>query len=60
MSVYLPANFPVSSITVTSFRQAEGNPPPFPRHTHTAQNEPLKSPPRLGLNEKMSKAIAKN
>ena len=61
MSVYLPANFQVSSITLTSFRQAEANsPPPFPRDTHTPQNKPLKSRPRLGLNEKMSKAIAKN
>ena len=43
MCVYLRAKFEVSSITLTSFRQ-EGNftPPP-------AQNQPLKSPPRLGL-----------
>ena len=61
MSVYLPANLQVSSITLTSFRQAEANSPPLPpTHTHTPQNKPLKSQPRLELNEKMSKAIAKN
>ena len=62
MSVYLPANLQVSSITLTSFRQAEANsPPPLPpTHTNTPQNKPLKSQPRLELNEKMSKAIAKN
>ena len=39
----------VSSITLTSFRLGEGvilSPP------HTPQNEPLKSPPRLGLSSK--------
>ena len=40
MCVYVRTKFEVSSIILTSFRR--GNPPP--------QNEPLKSPPRLGLN----------
>ena len=46
MSVYLRAKFEVSSITLTSFRHGGGlfYPPPPP-----TQNEPLKSPPRLGL-----------
>ena len=53
MGVYLHAKFEVSSIILTSFRQggvgggvifAPPPPPPLP------QNEPLKSPPRLGLN----------
>ena len=45
MGVYLRATFEVSSIILTSFRQGGGGvilPPP-------PQNEPLKSPPRLGL-----------
>ena len=45
MGVYLRAKFEISSVIVTSFRQG-GNftpPPTLP------QNEPLKSPPRLGL-----------
>ena len=41
--VYLRTKFQVSSIILTSFRQGEGFYPPTP------QNEPLKSPPRLGL-----------
>ena len=44
MGVYLCAKFEVSSVILTSFRHGGGNftsPPP--------QNEPLKSPPRLGL-----------
>ena len=48
MCAYLRTIFQVSSIIVTRFRQGEKGfypllPPP--------QNEPLKSPPRLGLNE---------
>ena len=47
MGVYLGAKSEVSSIILTSFRQDGGGgvilPPPPP------QNEPLKSPPRLGL-----------
>ena len=42
MSVYLRAKFEVSSIILTSFRHGGIVPPP-------PQNEPLKSPPRLGL-----------
>ena len=43
MGVYLPAIFEVSSIILTSFRQGGG------RNSSPPQNEPLKSPPRLGL-----------
>ena len=52
MGVYFRANFQVSSIILTSFRQG-GNftpPPPPPK----PQNEPLKIPPRLGLNTDVS------
>ena len=47
MAVYLRVKFQVSSIILTSFRQGVGGgvillPPP-------PQNEPLKSPLRLGL-----------
>ena len=47
MSVYVRANFQVSSITVTSFKLGDGDnlpSPPLP-----TQNEPLRNPPRLGL-----------
>ena len=44
MGVYLRAKFEVSSIILT------GNFTPAPL---TAQNEPLKSPPRLGLTEQL-------
>ena len=44
MGVYLRAKFEVSSIILTSFRQGGVILPPTP-----PQNEPLKSPPRLGL-----------
>ena len=45
MGMCLRAKFEVSRIILTGFRQGVGNftPPP--------QNEPLKSPPRLGLSE---------
>ena len=43
MDAYLRAKFEVSSIILTSFRQGVILPPSPP------QNEPLKSPPRLGL-----------
>ena len=50
MGVYLRTKFEASSVILTSFRQSGarggGNftpPPPTPK------NEPLKSPPRLGL-----------
>ena len=43
MGVYLCAKFEVSSIILTGFRQGLIPPPPPP------QNEPLKSPLRLGL-----------
>ena len=50
MDVYLRAKFEVSSVILTGFRRGgEGvilpSPPP--------QNEPLKSPPRLGLRESL-------
>ena len=41
MGLYLRAKFEVSSIILTGFRWGAVNSPP--------QNEPLKSPPRLGL-----------
>ena len=41
MSVYLCVKFEFSSISLTSFRWGNAPPPP-------PQNEPLKSPPRLG------------
>ena len=44
MGVYLRAKFEVSGIILTGFRQGVILPPPPP-----PQNEPLKSPPRLGL-----------
>ena len=48
MDVYLRVKFEVSNIIVTGFRHWGGGgnlilPPPLP------QNEPLKSPPKLGL-----------
>ena len=45
MGVYLRVKFEVSSIILTGFRQGVILHPPS-----TPQNEPLKSPPRLGLN----------
>ena len=48
MDVYLRAKFRVSSIILTSFIQG-GNFTPLP-----PQNEPLKSPPRLGLRTEYS------
>ena len=44
--VYLPTKFQVSSIILISFRRGNLTYPP--------QNEPLKSPPRLGLNVRKS------
>ena len=44
MSVYLHNKFQVSSSILTSFKQGNFT-PPLPQ----TQNEPLKSPPRLGL-----------
>ena len=52
MGVYLRAKSEVSSIILTSFRQGVILPPPTP-----PQNEPLKSPPRLGLRCKKGKKI---
>ena len=54
MGVYVRDKFEVSGIILTSFRQGGGvilppSPPP--------QNEPLKSPPRLGLNMVKTKAL---
>ena len=60
MWVYLRTNFQVCSILLKSFRQAAEvilSPPP---HTHTPQNEPIKSPPRLGLKVSLNKTEAKN
>ena len=59
MCEYLRAKFEVSSMILTSFRQEGGeefNPPPIPPRTHTLspQNEPLKSPPRLGLKSRLN------
>ena len=45
MSLYLRAKFEASSIILTSFRMGGGCNFTFP----PPQNEPLKSPPRLGL-----------
>ena len=50
MNVYLRAKLQVCRVTLTSFRQWEGGEggnftPPSP----PPQNEPLKSPPKLGL-----------
>ena len=47
MSVYLRAKFEVSSIILTGFGQWVILPPLLP-----PQNEPLRSPPRLGLSFK--------
>ena len=55
--MYLSAKFEVSSITRTGFGQEGGGViPPLTQH----QNEPLKSPPRLGLskNARSSKAYS--
>ena len=42
--MYLRGKFEVSDIILTDFRQGVILPPPPP-----PQNEPIKSPPRLGL-----------
>ena len=44
MCVYLLTKFQVSSIILTCFRRGNFTPPPSP-----PQNEPLKSPPEVGL-----------
>ena len=46
MCVYLRTEFQVSRIILTSFRQGVIL---TPSHPPSMQNEPLKSPPRLGL-----------
>ena len=58
MCVYLRTKFQVSSIVLTSFKWGRDGgdhfwppPPPPPPHTHTLQNKPLKSLPKLGLND---------
>ena len=58
MVVYLRAKFEVSSIILTGFRRGRGSftpPPPPPR-----QNEPIKSPPRLGLKAPLRIKIYRN
>ena len=51
MGVYIRAKFEVSSMILTSFRQGVIlSPPP--------QNEPLKSPPRLGLKDNFPYGVA--
>ena len=50
MDVYLRAKFEVSSIILTSFREGWGGGVILPL-SHPPQNEPLKIPPRLGLND---------
>ena len=47
MFVYLHTKFHVSSIILTSFKQGVAGSSPPPPH----QNGPLKSPPRLRLNQ---------
>ena len=49
MVVYLYAKYEVSSIILTSFRQAGGVILPLPPPPSPPQNEPLKIPPRLWL-----------
>ena len=56
MSVYLCVKFEVSSIILTGFRQGVILPPPPP----LPQNEPLKSPPRLGLTQQIHSLHEKN
>ena len=51
MYFYLSTKFEVSSVILASFRQGVILPPPLP----TPQNEPLKSPPRLGLIKRQNK-----
>ena len=48
--VYLRTKCQVSSIILTSFRQAVLLPPPSPLPPPTSKRNPLKSPRRLGLN----------
>ena len=54
MCVYLLTKFQVSTIILTSFRQGVISPLPPP----SSQNEPLKSPLRLGLMDSMRKEIS--
>ena len=49
MGVYLRAKFEVSSIILPAFRQGGGGGGNFTPSPTPPQNEPLKSPPRLGL-----------
>ena len=49
MCVNLRTKFQVSCLILTSFRQGVILPPPPLPHP-PPQNEPLKNPPRLGLN----------
>ena len=51
MGVYLRAKFEVSSIILTSFREGWGGGGVILPLSHPPQNEPLKIPPRLGLND---------
>ena len=64
MGVYVRIKSQVSSTILTSFWQGGWyfTPPPPPTHTHThaPQNELLKSPPKLGLNDLFSVLKGKN
>ena len=64
MGVYVRIKSQVSSTILTSFRQGGWyfTPPPPHTHTHThaPQNELLKSPPKLGLNDLFSVLKGKN
>ena len=53
MGVYLHAKFEVSTIILTSFRRGNFIPPPLA----ALQNEPLKSPPRLGLRKHYTSSL---
>ena len=51
MGRYLRAKFEVSSVILTGFKQGVILPTPT-----SPQNEPLKSPPRLGIKSKQAEA----
>ena len=57
MGVYLRTRFEACSIILISIRQGIVLHPPPPPSPPLPQNEPLESPPRLGLNEKYKNEI---